>query len=216
MQNRQRLRQFSQGVESRKGAGQTACPRDSPIFFGSVRAAGRQCWVRFESASAELVALANPNPHLPGTVNVTTAWEHPQLLRLSASSGKDATSGAWTDLAVALSEDLPGRYVSFNGPWAGNSLDQFHFSVNNPPEGMGLLPIEDAINRERAKDPRAVMALNSYPAAAVVFVGKPTRVAEQIARAIESWMSTPQRTGNGMVRSVDGITTAVFWPRLST
>lgn len=139
---------------SRPGAsGKILRPRDAPIFLGNVLARGNQCWLRFRIGEVELVALSNPNPHLQRTITVTTLAEEHQTWRGANPVATRERIRKISGLAIALAAASPRRYVSFNGPYAGNSLPQFHFCLNQLPDSVAHFPIE-RVATVSARQPR--------------------------------------------------------------
>jgi hypothetical protein len=169
----------------------------------------------------ELVAYANPKPHMPGTVLITKIEADLQTWRADSPAATLARIRDLAKLLVALSGHLPDRYISFNNMYAGHSLNQWHVSVNTPPLGIEHWPVEQQIKREMFRSREGLLALggsNSYPTPVFAAIGKPDSVAEKLVDAIVDWDTVPEATGNLTVvqHSQSGLMTGLFWPRVST
>jgi hypothetical protein len=203
---------------SRPGVGRRGKPEDSPIFLDNVRTAGKQCWATFALGDARLVGLANPSPHVDGTLTITSMQADPQTWRAEAASATVARIKRILGLMVALAGRLPGRYVSFNNDGSGNSLSQFHVTVNRCPQGIDEWPVDRAIARHahRGRNGRLILGPEGeYPVPTIVISGPDEAVVERMSQVIAEWDTQPDRTGNVIARRrpAEQAVTAVFWPR---
>lgn len=201
----------------RPRAGNGGRPEDSPIFLDNVRTLGKQSWATFTLGDAHLVALANPSPHLPGTVTLTRSSLDVQSWRASGRSPDAGRIRAVAALMVAIADNAPGRYVSFNNEGSGNSLSQFHVSVNAYPVGVHAWPVERVIADQagRARDGWLVLGTRGeYPVPTIVVSGRLDELVDRLASVIGEWDTQPDRTGNIVVRRTNtNEATAIFWPR---
>jgi hypothetical protein len=204
----------------RPGVDRSLQPEDSPILLDNVRAVGKQCWASFRLGDTPLVVLANPSPHVTGTVTIASLHADPQTWRADDARATPKRVRSVASLMTALAEHLPGRYVSFNNDGSGNSLSQFHISVNRHPEGVDELPIERAISLHRGHRSGGTWVLglhDEYPLPTIVVAGNGSEVSHALAAAIVGWDTQPDRTGNVLVRATaGGEIVATFWPRTRT
>lgn len=196
-------------------------PRDAPIFFDNVLAKKQQSWVTLTVEGIELVALTNPNPHLP--YGVTLAWRAPERQTWNGGNFEEtrARVGMITTVGAALAERLPGSVLGYNNLDAGPSLPQLHLNLGSRPAGMELFPIEGEILSQAAQNQIHVFALDQnreYPAPAVIVRGTADSIADALSSAVLAWATEPGRTGNLMFLGPHHgqPLTGVFWPRVST
>jgi hypothetical protein len=195
-------------------------PSEAPIFLKNVLAKGKQGWLQFDIDGQDWVALASPQPVLPGAITFTPACPTFQSWNGNAAECGRGSVYSLLHAGTTLAEALPDSVIGFNNHHAGDSLPQQHLNCGSRPPGLDWLAIEQALLGE-SQIKEGVPALWSnprlYPVPAVIACGSGEFVANALTDAVLNWDTRDGRTGNLLFLGphLDRPLTAVFFPRVS-
>jgi hypothetical protein len=108
-------------------------PTEAPIFFGNVRAKGKQGWLQLDIDGLEWAALASPTPVLPEAITFTPVDPTFQSWRGNADECAHDSVYSLLHAGTALAVALPDSVIGFNNHLAGDSLPQQHLNGGSRP-----------------------------------------------------------------------------------
>lgn len=196
-------------------------PREAPIFIENIVAKGKQGWLQFGIDGREWVALASPQPVLPGAITFTPVDPTFQSWRGNAIECSRNNVYSLIHAGTTLALVLPDSVIGFNNHRAGDSLSQQHLNCGARPVGLDWLAIEQAIMVQQTIEEGVPTLWDNprlYPVPAVIACGSSEFVTNSLAEAVLKWDTLDGRTGNLLFLGphLGRPLTGVLFPRVST